>query len=411
MAPEQYRMEAGAVSTSADIYALGGLLYYLLTRRAPNGSTFAEIDRAHDPRRGRVSPPSAREVRPEVDADLDAIGRRALACDAAERHSSAAALADDLDRWLDHRPIPWRNPSAARVMRLWGRRRPAIAALSVLLLTAVVAGAVIGGRLFWLAAQRKIENARLAADAAVKKKEAVEARAEATARARAQRIMRDTIGSLRDAFNPRTAAEVDASILAESYLMEWLFGPAMLSDPVRMTELWSRRIEVARGIVADAADDIPGHPGASLRSLLWESTLGLWLVLDGDPAEAERALVPSRDKWRALLPAEDPWLARLDGLIAAAGARRHLAMPATAFESAEARLADLRSLVDDLVGHERILAAQPPSIIHMTILLTLRDLWSPEALDDAGRVAELERRLQAYGSLAAARLAVRRGKQ
>ncbi len=122
IAPEQYRLEEGSLAPPADIYALGGLLYYLLTGSLPNGDTAEEIARTHDPAYGRTAAPSPRHLRPEIDRDLDRICRRALAPHKAERYPTADAMAVDLDLWLAHRPIEWMRPGIGRRLRLMARR-------------------------------------------------------------------------------------------------------------------------------------------------------------------------------------------------------------------------------------------------------------------------------------------------
>jgi len=106
---------------SSDIYALGGILYYLLTGNLPNGSSPDEIERrlkaAHTP-----EPPG-------ISRDLDRICMRALEPDPSRRYPSPAQLADDLRRWLDHRPIPWIPTPILRRATLWMRRRPVHATL------------------------------------------------------------------------------------------------------------------------------------------------------------------------------------------------------------------------------------------------------------------------------------------
>lgn len=153
MAPEQFWMSRGAVAPTADLYALGGLLWWLLTRELPNGSTEEEVRRRHT---GMSESPAGAEAaaapaasgsvdatpRPaNMDPDLFAICRRALAGNIHQRHSSADSLAADLESWLNHRPVEWTRPSWSRRVRLAVRRQPLLAALFVVL---GVLGAVTG---------------------------------------------------------------------------------------------------------------------------------------------------------------------------------------------------------------------------------------------------------------------------
>ena len=108
MSPEQYRMEPASLTIPTDVYALGGMLYWLVTGRYPNGDSPTEIARRHAPEaREHATAPSICDVLPQADPTLDRICRRALSPAPEDRHDSAQALANDLHRWLNHQPIEW----------------------------------------------------------------------------------------------------------------------------------------------------------------------------------------------------------------------------------------------------------------------------------------------------------------
>jgi len=138
MAPEQAEGRKG--TDSVDIYALGVILYELLTGRVPfEGSAFAgwiaELT-SPDP----VRPPSAMATR--VDRDLELVCLRCLEKDPAQRYRSADLLAEDLALVAaGHRPVHARpEPASAQLLR-WAKRRPLPLAIAAgLLLVAVVAG-------------------------------------------------------------------------------------------------------------------------------------------------------------------------------------------------------------------------------------------------------------------------------
>ncbi|MDP1661418.1 MAG: serine/threonine-protein kinase [Phycisphaerales bacterium] len=144
ISPEQFRAEPGCFSAPADVYALGGILYYLLTGGFPNGDSPADVARSHGDalKSATLRPASPREARRDVDGSLDQVCVRALARSPELRHPSASALADDLEAWLDHRPIAWQRPSPSRVVVLWIRRRPTVAALCGLAAMLCIAGVV-----------------------------------------------------------------------------------------------------------------------------------------------------------------------------------------------------------------------------------------------------------------------------
>ena len=133
MAPEQYKGLPGSHSVQADVYALGGILYFLVVGRAPHGDDAAVI--ADHLTRG-VIPECA-----GIDHDLAGILRRAFSPDLAVRYETAHQFAVDLERWLDHLPLEWQAPGPVRRIRLWSRRNRAMAvALCALLVGTMVAG-------------------------------------------------------------------------------------------------------------------------------------------------------------------------------------------------------------------------------------------------------------------------------
>jgi serine/threonine protein kinase len=136
IAPEQ--AEGAAFSPAADIYSLGAILFSLLAGRPP----FVGANALSVIRHAAATPaPKLRSFAPSVGRDLETIVARCLERDPKARYQTAGALAEDLVRWLEGRPIiarPVRAP--ARVWR-WSRRNPVLAGGAVfcfLLIGAVV---------------------------------------------------------------------------------------------------------------------------------------------------------------------------------------------------------------------------------------------------------------------------------
>lgn len=160
-APEQVRHVEAAPSPSVDIYALGGILYHLVTGAMPNGSSPSEISQTHDPIYGRRDPPSLRDVCPDADHRLNRICDRALRRRPDERYQTAAEFATDLQSWLGGNPIPWMRESSAKRAGLWARRSPGTAVLAAACLLAVVAGGFASGYFAHRAQAEKARSAQL----------------------------------------------------------------------------------------------------------------------------------------------------------------------------------------------------------------------------------------------------------
>src|SRR5207248_3750076 len=122
IAPEQ--AEGAHFGPAADIYSLGAILFNLLANRPP----FIGTNALSVIRQAAATPaPKLRSFVPSLDRDLEIVVARCLERDLKARYQTAGALAEDLERWLEGRPIiarPVRVP--VRVFR-WSRRNPILA--------------------------------------------------------------------------------------------------------------------------------------------------------------------------------------------------------------------------------------------------------------------------------------------
>lgn len=374
ISPEQYRMEPGALTPSSDLYALGGLLYWALTGRLPNGTTIAEIDRTHDPIEGRTTPPSVRAIRPGIDRDLEAVVARALAPRPQDRYQSAAQLADDLEAWLRVEPIRWTRPSTARTLRLWMRRKPAMAAAAAFLGVVLVAAATVIWTLSARAAAERVKAEVMDAELA-----------ERDARKRENKaLIANYIRML--AMGPGTKSRWE--VLPMLPYFDWALGTTVLGDPGDEKPPWLDRVAIIREMLDESRRDA-GE--LAFETLCLESTLGFWLVAERRHAEAEPILAANREHWRAILAPDQQWHQSL-GLVASCAAVLRLAERGMANLTGEER-AELAGIEADLQRAWDVLGpGSTDTQIKSMIWRIAQDLYGPRLFNDKARLAELARR-------------------
>ncbi len=236
MPPEQAMFNALDVDTRADIYALGVILYELLTGSTPirkDTLQRAALDemlrviREDEPPTpsSRISTSdglpglaAARHVEPArlsrlIRGDLDWIVMKALAKERERRYESAIGLGNDVERFLNHEPVSAGPPTAAYRLRKFVRRnRPQVATAALLLLALVVG--VAGTTLGLLEARRQARRAEAQeavtrAEAAAKeqaRRAEAEQRRQAEARLGQVAKMNEILGSIFRDLNPKDAA-------------------------------------------------------------------------------------------------------------------------------------------------------------------------------------------------------------
>jgi serine/threonine protein kinase/tetratricopeptide (TPR) repeat protein len=142
MAPEQARGTISAIGPRTDVYALGIILYEMLTGRPPfqRPGAYETIQEVLC-----VEPTPPGRVRPSTPRDLETICLKCLQKEPANRYVSAEELANDLGRFLRYEPIRARRTSRVGRLLRWYRRESKVARLTIAMVSVVVAALLIIG--------------------------------------------------------------------------------------------------------------------------------------------------------------------------------------------------------------------------------------------------------------------------
>jgi WD40 repeat protein/serine/threonine protein kinase len=158
MAPEQAVGKTKEVGPAADVYAVGAVLYELLSGRPPFRAE-TPLDTVLQVISAEPVPPS--RLQPKVPRDLETVCLHCLHKEPDKRYPSADVLAADLRRFQEGEPIQARPSGSWERALKWARRRPAVAALMATLVL-VVSGALAGLTGLWLRAEEQHAAAQLA---------------------------------------------------------------------------------------------------------------------------------------------------------------------------------------------------------------------------------------------------------
>jgi tetratricopeptide (TPR) repeat protein len=171
MSPEQAAGKTKQLGPATDIYSLGAILYEVLLGRPPfqGESDLATLQQVQ-----AQNPIAPSRLRPQMPRDLETICLKCLAKEPRRRYATAAALADDLRRWLRGEPISARPVGQIERLWRWSRRNPAPAALAVAMVLALTAGTTVS-LLFALRAREKAQQANVLANEAQQRAEEADA--------------------------------------------------------------------------------------------------------------------------------------------------------------------------------------------------------------------------------------------
>ncbi|MCC6652301.1 MAG: serine/threonine protein kinase [Candidatus Eisenbacteria bacterium] len=255
MSPEQVRGETQTLDVRSDVYTLGVILFEMLTGERPY-----EVSRTSLPEAMRVigeQEPKAMRDTPSgiarVDADLQAIVLKALAKEPERRYSSAAALAEDLERYRSSQPVLARTPSTAYQLRkLVSRHKPLVAALAVALV-AIVASAIVSTGMFLRARNEAAKAKQVAAFLG----DMLQGAGPAVARGRDTELLREILDRTAERVRtelkgqPEVAAGIE-QVLGRTYLQ---IGDLLAADQHARAAYEMRR-KLHRGRHPDLANDL-----------------------------------------------------------------------------------------------------------------------------------------------------------
>lgn len=287
MSPEQARGDT-EIGPASDVYAIGAILYRLLTGRTPFQGT-----RAFETVRMVIEddPVSPKALQSKLSSDLSTICMKCLEKTPDQRYASAEALADDLQRWLEGKPIEARPPNMLRRIALTYQRNRTV---SLVVATAVLI--IVSGTVYWTS-KLAIANSKLTstnADLVSTNAELDQRRQEAeAARARAN-VARDEaeLAGLhalaeRDATRRQLVISTSRELAAQATILRYADPPLSLLLAVESVRL-NRRLNlssppVIRQTLVNSLSSSGGLPsqfeeGISGKDMVVSSSAG-WVAL------------------------------------------------------------------------------------------------------------------------------------
>jgi len=308
MSPEQVLGDPLEVDTRSDVYALGVILYELLSGRLPYEVNYRQLPEAVHTIRDE-EPASLSSIDRDYRGDIETLVSKALEKDKTRRYASAADLGADIQRYLNDEPIIARPPSAGYQLQKFARRHRGLMAGMAAVFVVLLAGVAVST---WMAVR-----ANRAGQAALKERDRATA-AEASAKAVSDFLQNDLLAQASASAQARPGTKPDPDLKVRTALDRAAAGIARKFDKQPLVEASIRQT------IGNTYLDLGVYPEAQKqierslelrRRLLGEEhpdtlaalkALGLLFRQQGKAAEAEALLTKVLDVQRRVLGEDHP---------------------------------------------------------------------------------------------------------
>ena len=316
MAPEQYHGTNDGVTPSVDIYALGGLLYWLISGRFPNGETVADALVRLDIRNEGGD---ERKYSSQIHQRLRCIIERSLSVDLTERYNSASLLAMDIDSFINKQPIVWHDKSWLAKTALFIQRNPLVVLLNFILMG--LFGMVVA---VWVSSQSQIqlEKTQSKAELEIQQIQTNTALVKASLNKQIE-LEQERVGQLRErnlmaqnmlkAWSQAANNRDDESITMSNILFLYTVSESgfLDSDQDTAEQILNQRVRIAQEYLETLT---PANSSPILRAQ-WHEMLGRWHIELQDSKTGKEHLGNALRLITEHAPKDSVWINNIESLI------------------------------------------------------------------------------------------------